>query len=75
MDQSDIFRKRRLEAFLDDSDELMILDGFIFDSDEESESEEGPGGSKPEKKPNINRQRQLYQNILFDDYFSANPTF
>ena len=33
------------------------------------------GGSLPGKHPNLNRNRELYQELLIKDYFCANPTY
>ena len=65
-------RQRRLALLvLDDDDELV--NDIIFDSDDEIEvGGSGSGGSKPGKRPNINRQRQLYAQLLHQDYFDEN---
>ena len=33
------------------------------------------GGSLPGKRPNRNRNRELYHELLMKDYFCANPTY
>jgi len=33
------------------------------------------GGSLPGKHPNLNRNRELYHELLIKDYFCANPTY
>ena len=70
------FHQRRLDVILDDTDELIIIDDLILGSDEESEDEgERAGGSRPGKKPNINRKRQLYSKLIYSDYFCEDPTY
>ena len=70
------FHQHRLGVILNDTDDLMIIDDLILGSDEESEDEgERVGGSRPGKKPNINRKRQLYSKLIYSDYFCEDPTY
>ena len=68
-------RKRRRDLILDDDPDLTVMNDLMFDSEPEEEAEAGPGGSKPGKMSNINRNRQAYSRLLHADYFSNNATY
>jgi hypothetical protein len=60
------------------SEEDMLLLMMLEDeSDDDALLQQGPkrGGSLPGKRPNKDRRRQLFHQLLYDDYWGANPTY
>ena len=62
---------------------ILFQDDSSSDSEQEDEAEEQDeamphvwgSGSRPGKRPNINRQRVFYSHLLYKDFWGASPVY
>ena len=64
-----------LKELANDEEEALALIMDMTSSDEESNARSKRGGSRPGRRGNINRRRELYAKLLYADYWGENPIY